>query len=126
VSVNISDKEFWSQDLLRSVLATLERHGLEPDRLTLEITESVLMRRPEMALRIMQKMHEAGLRLHIDDFGTGFSSLDTLHRFPVDAFKIDRSFIQTIASADNSAELIESLVKLGKALGLSVVAEGVE
>jgi diguanylate cyclase (GGDEF)-like protein len=126
VSVNISDKEFWSQDLLRSVLATLERHGLEPDRLTLEITESVLMRRPEMALRIMQKMHEAGLRLHIDDFGTGFSSLDTLHRFPVDAFKIDRSFIQTLASAENSAELIESLVKLGKALGLSVVAEGVE
>lgn len=126
VSVNISDKEFWSQDLLRTVLATVEKHGLEPGRLTLEITESVLMRRPEMALRIMQKMHEAGLRLHIDDFGTGFSSLETLHRFPVDAFKIDRSFIQTLASADNSAELIESLVKLGKALGLSVVAEGVE
>lgn len=126
VSVNISDKEFWSQDLLRTVLATLERHNLEPDRLTLEITESVLMRRPEMALRIMRKMHEAGLRLHIDDFGTGFSSLETLHRFPVDAFKIDRSFIQTLASAENSAELIESLVKLGKALGLSVVAEGVE
>lgn len=126
VSINISDKEFWSQDLLRNVLATLERYNLEPGRLTLEITESVLMRRPEMALRMMSRLHEAGLRLHIDDFGTGFSSLETLHRFPVDAFKIDRTFIQTLTNADNSAELIESLVKLGKALGLAVVAEGVE
>jgi len=126
VSVNISDKEFWSQDLLTRVLATLERHDLAPDRLTLEITESVLMRRPELALRLMKKMHEAGLRLHIDDFGTGYSSLETLHRFPVDAFKIDRSFIRTLTSSDNSVELISALVKLGKALGIAVVAEGVE
>src|SRR5450830_1627968 len=76
VSINISDKEFWSQDLLTRVLATLERHDLAPDRLTLEITESVLMRRPELALRLMKKMHESGLRLHIDDFGTGYSSLE--------------------------------------------------
>jgi diguanylate cyclase (GGDEF)-like protein len=126
VSINVSDKEFWSQDLLSHVLATLHRHHLTPDVLTLEITESVLMRRPEMALRIMHKLHEAGLRLHIDDFGTGYSSLETLHRFPVEAFKIDRSFIQSLSGEDNSAELISSLVKLGKALGLSVLAEGVE
>jgi len=126
VSINISDKEFWSQDLLSHVLATLERNNLAPDLLTLEITESVLMRRPEQALRIMQKLHDAGIRLHIDQFGTGFSSLETLHRFPVEAFKIDRSFIQTLTSTGDSAELISSLVKLGKALGLSVVAEGVE
>ncbi len=126
VSINVSDKEFWSQDLLSHVLATLEQYGLAPDLLTLEITEGVLMRRPEMALRIMQKLSVAGLRLHIDDFGTGYSSLETLHRFPVEAFKIDRSFIQTLTSEDKSAELISSLVQLGKALGLSVVAEGVE
>ena len=126
VSINISDKEFWSQDLLTHVLTTLRRYNLAPNLLTLEITESVLMRRPEMALRIMQKLSEAGLRLHIDDFGTGYSSLETLHRFPVEAFKIDRSFIQTLTSAENSSELISSLVKLGKALGLSVLAEGVE
>jgi diguanylate cyclase (GGDEF)-like protein len=126
VSINVSDKEFWSQDLLTYVLATLERHQLPPDVLTLEVTEAVLMRRPEMALRIMQKLHDAGLRLHIDDFGTGFSSLETLHRFPVEAFKIDRSFIQTLTDAENSAELISSLVQLGNALGLAVVAEGVE
>jgi len=126
VSINISDKEFWSQDLLTRVLAALERYDLQPGRLTLEITEGVLMRRPELALRMMHKMHEAGLRLHIDDFGTGYSSLETLHRFPVDAFKIDRSFIRTLASSDNSVELISALVKLGKALDIAVVAEGVE
>lgn len=126
VSVNISDKEFWSQDLLSFVLAALDRHGLPPDSLTLEITEAVLMRRPEMALRIMEKLHAAGLRLHIDDFGTGFSSLETLHRFPVEAFKIDRTFIQSLTDAENTAELISSLVQLGNALGIAVVAEGVE
>lgn len=126
VSINVSDKEFWSQDLLTYVLTTLRRHDLAPELITLEITEGVLMRRPEMALRIMHKLHEAGLRLHIDAFGTGYSSLETLHRFPVEAFKIDRSFIQTLTSAENSSELISSLVKLGNALGLSVLAEGVE
>jgi diguanylate cyclase (GGDEF)-like protein len=126
VSINISDKEFWNQDLLTHVLMTLRLHGLAPERVTLEITESVLMRRPEMALRMMSKMHEAGLRLHTDDFGTGHSSLETLHQFPVDAFKIDRSFIKTLTSAGDSAELISALVRLGKALGLSVLAEGVE
>jgi diguanylate cyclase (GGDEF)-like protein len=126
VSINVSDGEFWHQDLLTHVLETLRAHDLTPDRLTLEITEGVLMRRPEVALRMMRKMHDAGLQLHIDDFGTGYSSLETLHRFPVDAFKIDRSFIRTMTSADKSAELICALVELGKALGLAVVAEGVE
>ena len=126
VSINVSDGEFWRQDLLAHVLQTLARHGLDPGRLTLEITEGVLMRRPEVALRMMREMHLAGLRLHIDDFGTGYTSLETLHRFPVDAFKIDRSFIRSLASADRTAELIAALVALGKALGLAVVAEGVE
>ncbi|MDN4479799.1 EAL domain-containing protein [Demequina muriae] len=126
VSINVSDKEFWSQNLLTRVLSTLERYDLPPELLTLEITEGVLMRRPEMALLIMRRLHDAGLKLHIDDFGTGYSSLETLHRFPLEAFKIDRSFIQTLTSAEESSELISSLVKLAKALGLSVVAAGVE
>jgi len=126
VSINISDSEFWSQDLLSRVLATLMAHGLTPDRLTLEVTERVLMRRPDAALKVMQQMHSAGLILHIDDFGTGNSSLETLHRFPVEAFKIDRSFIRTLTTAENSAELIEALVQLGNALNVAVMAEGVE
>jgi EAL domain-containing protein (putative c-di-GMP-specific phosphodiesterase class I) len=72
VSINVSDNEFWRPDLLTRVLETLRRHDLTPDRLRLEITESVLMRRPETALRMMRTMHDAGLRFHIDDFGTGY------------------------------------------------------
>ncbi len=126
VAVNISDRQFWHQDLLPRVIETLARHQLAPDRLTLEITEGVLMRRREVALSLMREMHDAGLRLHIDDFGTGYSSLETLHRFPVDAFKIDRSYLRGLASGEHTTELITSLVGLGRSLGLAVVAEGVE
>ena len=126
VAVNVSDREFWHSGLLAHVLASLDRHGLSPDRLTLEITEGVVMRRPEVALALMREMHDAGLQLHIDDFGTGQSSLQMLHRFPVDAFKIDRSFIHGLTSGDHTDELVRAIVVMGKALGLAVVAEGVE
>ncbi|NMR19757.1 EAL domain-containing protein [Cellulomonas fimi] len=126
VSVNISDREFWHSGLLPHVLHCLGRHGLTADRMTIEITEGVIMRRPELALRLMKDMHDAGLQLHIDDFGTGYSSLETLHRFPVEAFKIDRSFIRGVMSGDRTADLVRVIVAMGKALGLAVVAEGVE
>ena len=126
VAINVSDREFWHHDLLSHILANAARHGITADRLTLEITEGVIMRRPEVALRIMREMHDAGLRLHIDDFGTGYSSLETLHRFPVDAFKIDRSFIGCLTTGDRTDELVRAIVAMGKALGLPVVAEGVE
>ncbi len=126
VAVNISDRQFWHRDLLPRVVETLARHHLTPDRLTLEITEGVLMRRREVARHLMQQLHDAGLRLHIDDFGTGYSSLETLHRFPVDAFKIDRSYLRSLASGEHTTGLITSLVGLGRSLGLAVVAEGVE
>ena len=126
VAVNVSDREFWHKDLLAWVLQSLKRHDLTADRLTLEITEGVIMRRPEVALRLMREMHAAGLRLHIDDFGTGYSSLETLQRFPVDAFKIDRSFIRGLTTGDRSDELVRFIVAMGKALGLAVVAEGIE
>ena len=126
VSINLSDREFWHPDLLANLLAALERHHITSDRLTLEITEGVIMRRPDAALVLMRDLHDAGFRLELDDFGTGYSSLETLHRFPVDAFKIDRSFIRGLASGGRSAELVSALVAIGKALDLAVVAEGVE
>jgi len=126
VSVNLSDREFWCNGLLAHVLQCLERHDLTADRLTLEITEGVIMRRPDVALGLMRDMHDAGLQLHIDDFGTGYSSLETLHRFPVEAFKIDRSFIRGLTSGDRTAELVRVIVAMGEALGLEVVAEGIE
>jgi EAL domain-containing protein (putative c-di-GMP-specific phosphodiesterase class I) len=126
VAVNVSDGEFWHGDLLATVLESLARHELTADRLTLEITEGVIMRRPDVALRLMHGMHDAGLTLHIDDFGTGYSSLETLHRFPVDAFKIDRSFIDDLATGTRRGQLVRAIIDMGKALGLAVVAEGVE
>jgi len=84
------------------------------------------MRRPEAALELMADLHEAGLQLHIDDFGTGHSSLEMLHRFPVDAFKIDRSFVHRLSSGDRAEELVRAIVAMGKALRLAVVAEGIE
>ncbi len=126
VAVNVANREFWHKDLLDHVLGSLHRHGLTADRLTLEITEGVIMRRPEVALRLMRDMHDAGLELHIDDFGTGYSSLETLHRFPVDAFKIDRAFIRELTPGDRSADLVRAIVAMGHALGLEMVAEGIE
>ncbi len=126
VSVNLSDREFWHADLLAHLSACLTRHDVDPGRLTLEITEGVIMRRPEAARRLMQAMHAAGLRLHIDDFGTGYSSLETLHKFPVDALKIDRSFVAGLATGDHSDELVRAIIAMGAALDLTVVAEGVE
>jgi len=126
VAVNVSDREFWHGDLLATVQRGLAQHGLGADRLTLELTEGVIMRRPEAALGIMADLREAGLRLHLDDFGTGHSSLELLHRFPMDAFKIDRSFIGRLTSGDRAEELVRAIVAMGKALRLAVVAEGIE
>lgn len=126
VAVNISDREFWHGDLLTHVVSALTRHELSANRLTLEITEGVIMRRPDAAARMMRDMHDAGLQLHIDDFGTGHSSLESLHRFPVEAFKIDRSFIAELTTSDRTEELVRAIVAMGRALNLDVIAEGVE
>jgi len=126
VAVNVSDREFWHRDLLTHVLLSLNCHNVAPDRLTLEIPEGVITRRPEVALHLMQQIHDAGLQLHIDGFGTTDSFLELLHRFPVDALKIDRSFIRGLATDDRADELVRAIIVLGEALGLDVVAEGVE
>ena len=86
----------------------------------------MIMRRPEVTLRLMRDMHDVGLDLHIDDFGTGYSSLETLHRSPVDAFKIDRPFIRELTPGDRSADLVRVIVAMRRALGLEMVAGGIE
>lgn len=126
VSVNISDREFWHAGLVEHVLACLRRYRLDATCLTLEVTEGVIMRRPELAHHLMDQMHAAGLRLHIDDFGAGHSSLQTVHRYPVDALKIDRSFVSEILEGTQSRELVKAIIAMGSALGLEVIAEGIE
>jgi len=128
VAVNLSTREFWYEPLVQELLDRLARHGLDPGRLTLQMTEDVLLDRPLAALERLTALHDAGLRLSVDKFGTGRSSLETLHRFPVDSFTIDRSWIHGLApdAADRTEDLVRATVAIGAALGLSVVAAGVE
>ena len=126
VSVNVSDREFWHAGLLPHIRAMLAEFDVPADLLTLEITETVIMHRPELAERLLGDMRRAGLRLHVDAFGTGHSSLQTLHRYPVEALKIDRSFVGALTASAQGREIVDVIVALGRALGLEVVAEGVE
>ena len=126
VSISLSDREFWHEDLLPHLLAALEHHELTADRLTLEITEAVILQRPEAALTLMRTMHDAGLRLQIDDFGTGYSSLQTLHGFPIDAITIDLSVIRALTAGARTAEIVSAMVTIGRAMDLAVVAQGVQ
>jgi diguanylate cyclase (GGDEF)-like protein len=126
VSVNVSARQLERDELVEEVHDALEASGLEPEALTLEITETVLMRDAKAAASRLKALKALGVRLAIDDFGTGYSSLAYLRQFPVDALKIDRSFISGISSSTEAAALMRTLVGLGKALGLETLGEGIE
>jgi EAL domain-containing protein (putative c-di-GMP-specific phosphodiesterase class I) len=123
ISVNVSARQLDDPRLLRTVHRALRRSGLEPDLLALEITETALMRDAESAAAILRELRASGVQIAIDDFGTGYSSLAYLQQFPVNALKIDRTFIST---CDTHDPLIATLVQLGRSLGLITIAEGVE
>jgi diguanylate cyclase (GGDEF)-like protein len=127
IAVNISARELENDDLVDNVEAALRSTGLDAAALTLEITETALMRHPEAAARRLQLLKALGVRIALDDFGTGYSSLAYLRQFPVDALKIDRSFISGIAASHESRDaLIDTLVQLGKTLGMQTLGEGIE
>ncbi|WP_439536838.1 bifunctional diguanylate cyclase/phosphodiesterase [Methyloversatilis sp.] len=126
VSVNLSARQLRSKNLLYQVEDTLNRHGLRPGELELEITESVAMDNPEATLRMLGQLRELGVELAIDDFGTGYSSLSHLKLMPLQRLKIDRSFVKDIESDPDDAAICAATISLAQNLGLSVVAEGVE
>jgi EAL domain-containing protein (putative c-di-GMP-specific phosphodiesterase class I) len=127
VSVNVSARQIDDPDLPRMVLAAIAAGGIPACVLRLEITESVLVHEPERVGRLVAEVCSSGVGLHLDDYGTGYSSLSALHRFPVEALKIDRGFISQITEADSGSEVIvRSTVALAHGLGLRVIAEGVE
>jgi len=126
VSVNVSARQLDGEELVRDVREALQDSGLVPAALTLEVTETALMRDPQAAATRVARLKKLGIRIAIDDFGTGYSSLAYLRRFPADALKIDRSFISGIAASKQSAALIHTLVQLGKALEIETLAEGIE
>ncbi len=126
VAVNVSARQLDSDDLLEQVRAALADSDLEPSALTLEITETALMRNAEETAGRLAAIKALGVRIAIDDFGTGYSSLAHLQRFPVDSLKIDRSFTSALTANPEGETLMRTLVQLGKALSIETLAEGIE
>ncbi|WP_229069538.1 bifunctional diguanylate cyclase/phosphodiesterase [Actinoplanes sp. DH11] len=126
MSVNVSVRQFDQADLAQTVTAVLAETGMPADRLCLEMTESVLMTDTEANLEQLVRLKALGLTLAIDDFGTGYSSLAYLRRFPVDTLKIDRSFVERLGVLADDTALTDTIVRLGKSLGMATVAEGIE
>lgn len=125
IAVNISALEFRSRNFLDRVRRTLEETGLEPRFLELELTESVLMESVDETAGVLRELKAMGLQIAVDDFGTGYSSLSYLTQFPIDALKVDQSFVREIAPRDGSP-IITAVISMGKSLNQRVIAEGVE
>jgi diguanylate cyclase (GGDEF)-like protein len=126
IAVNVSPIQFRHRDFVASVMRVLDETGFEPSRLEIELTEGVVVENADAAEAAMMELRALGVNLALDDFGTGYSSLIYLRRFAFDKIKIDRSFLESMEETGESAILVHSIVHLGRALGLTVTAEGVE
>jgi EAL domain-containing protein (putative c-di-GMP-specific phosphodiesterase class I) len=126
MSVNLSPRQFKDPMLLDDIAEVLQRTGMAPELLELEITESMIMHNLDQAAQKAAAIKALGVRLAIDDFGTGYSSLSQLKRFPIDTLKVDRSFIRDVEISEDDRVITQAIISLAKALDVSVVAEGVE
>jgi EAL domain-containing protein (putative c-di-GMP-specific phosphodiesterase class I) len=126
VAVNLSPVQFRDRDLVATVKDALAQAGLPAHRLELEITESVLLQNSEGTRAMLHSLRRLGVKISLDDFGTGYSSLSYLRSFPFDKIKIDRSFVNEIATGKDSLAIIRAVTGLGKSLGITTTAEGVE
>jgi len=126
VAVNLSAIQFCHAGLVDSVASALQRHRLPANSLTLEITETTAMHDADASLMVLQRLSDMGVDLSIDDFGTGYSSLMYLKRLPANELKIDRGFVRDLEQDSDDAAIVSAIVALGQALGLRIVAEGVE
>jgi diguanylate cyclase (GGDEF)-like protein/PAS domain S-box-containing protein len=126
VTVNLSSKQFMQADLVERLKDILRKTGVRPECLRLEITESTIMEQAEDAVAKLVALRDFGVKLYIDDFGTGYSSLSYLHRLPVDALKIDRSFISEMGGGGERSEIVRTIVTLARTLRMDVAAEGIE
>ncbi len=126
LSINISSIQYNRADFVPKILDTVKRYGMDPEELELEITESVLIEDFKMVIQKMYELRDYGIKVSLDDFGTGFSSLSYLRGLPIDTLKIDKSFIDNISTDEAARVITESIVNMSKRLGFSTVAEGVE
>src|SRR5882724_34656 len=126
LSVNLSSRQVSQPDLIDRITEVLDKTGIDPHCLKLEITESVVMENAEAATMMFKQLRALGVQLSIDDFGTGYSSLSYLHRFPVNYLKIDQSFVGRMSETNENSEIVRTIVTLARNLGLEVIAEGIE
>jgi diguanylate cyclase (GGDEF)-like protein len=126
IAVNLSPRQFADPGLLNDIAAALDRSGMAPELLELEITENMVMQNVERAMRVLTAIKGLGVILAIDDFGTGYSSMSLLKKFPIDVLKIDRSFVREITSNSEDKAIADVIIALGRVLDLTIVAEGVE
>ena len=126
VTVNLSTRQMGDAELFGTIEQSLAAHQLPPQRVKLEITESMVMENPQIALELLQRCKALGTKLAVDDFGTGHSSLSYLHKFPVDTLKLDRSFLLDMPTSEASRKIVRAVVKLAADLGMDSVFEGVE
>jgi EAL domain-containing protein (putative c-di-GMP-specific phosphodiesterase class I) len=126
LTVNLSNKQFFQTDLFDQIAEALAASGLDPACLGLEITEGVIIRQADSASSRFSRLKSLGVQLYLDDFGKGYSSLNYLHRFPMDILKIDRSFVSRIEEAEGNFAIVKAIVTLAHQLGMEVVAEGIQ
>jgi EAL domain-containing protein (putative c-di-GMP-specific phosphodiesterase class I) len=126
MAVNVSAMEFREDSFLEGLFAVLSDTGLDPSSLELELTESVLMKHPESSAAILQTLRASGVQVALDDFGTGYSSLSYLQKFPIDALKIDQSFVSQITATSAETSIVTAVISMAQNLKLRVIAEGVE
>jgi diguanylate cyclase (GGDEF)-like protein/PAS domain S-box-containing protein len=126
ISVNVSTVQLTAPGLISDVQSAIERSGIAPSRVVLEITEGSLAKDPERTIEVLERLRELGLRIAIDDFGTGYASLSHLQRLPVDILKVDKSFVAALSNGGKSRDLLQAILGVGQALSLAVVAEGIE
>ena len=126
VQVNLSAIELEHPDLLDTITSVIQRTGIAPDRLVLEVTETLLVKDAVRGAETLQQLRDIGVHLALDDFGTGYSSLSYLRNLPLDSLKIAREFVEGLAFSDHDAAFVRLIVGLAKTVGLKVVAEGIE
>ena len=126
MSVNLSPRQFQATNLVEQVRGALEHSGLAPATLELEITESTAMDDPESSIRVLTEFRNLGVSIAIDDFGTGYSSLSYLKRIPADKLKIDKSFVDGVATDSEDAAIVRTVLALAASLGIETIAEGIE
>jgi EAL domain-containing protein (putative c-di-GMP-specific phosphodiesterase class I) len=126
VSVNLSARQLHTPELAESIGKIIREHGVDAHSIILEITETVMIRDAETSIPVLEQLRGMGLRLHMDDFGIGYSALGCLHRFPLTGLKIDQSFVCNISQRRDYASVVQAIVTLAQNLGMSLVAEGIE